>query len=270
MPRTPSPLVIAHRGASACAPENTLAAFRMAIDAGADGVELDVRLSKDGVPVVVHDRDLRRLAHDGRKVADLTAIELGGVDLGSAFNSASPKHQRAELVGLGVPTLIDVLELFAAGKSVVHVEMKIDKKRELRPLVNAVCGVIHDSPVLPRVVLSSFRLSAIAEAKYALPAVRTSALFAPSIMRFIKRRRHMIALARAFGADEISLYRSLVTTKFAKIAREVGKPVNIWTCDNAKWIDRAQKLNLKAVMTNDPAKLLSYRFTKLDNGHLAG
>ncbi|MFL6374303.1 MAG: glycerophosphodiester phosphodiesterase [Pyrinomonadaceae bacterium] len=259
MPATPRPLVIAHRGASAFAPENTLPAFQLALDAGADGVELDVRLSRDGVPVVIHDRNLKRLAGLPDAVADLTTDQLAGIDLGSRFNNARPKRARAEFTGVGVPTLAAVLEMFTQSDAAVHIELKIDRKHELRPLVNAVCAVVHTSPVLSRIVLSSFRLTALSEAKHVLPSVRTSALFAPSIMRFIKRRRHMISLARAFGTNEISPYRSLVTPKLASLAREIGMPINIWTCDNQKWIDRAKKLGITALMTNDPAKLLAHR-----------
>ncbi len=269
MPQRPSQLVIAHRGVSAHAPENTLAAFQMAIEVGADGVELDVRLSKDCIPVVIHDRNLKRLAGRFEMVANLTADELGSIDLGSHFNAVRPKRALSEFVGAGVPTLADVLELFGSWTGVTHIELKIDKKRELQPLVNAVCGVIHNSPALARIVLSSFRLSALSEAKHLLPSVRTSALFAPSIMRFIKRRRHMISLARAFGANEISPYRSLVTPKLAALAREIGMPINIWTCDNVKWVGRARKLGINAVMTNDPAKLVAYRSTLETDGYNA-
>lgn len=269
MPPTKRPLIIAHRGASAHAPENTLSAFQMAIDAGADGGELDVRLSKDGIPVVVHDRNLKRLAGRIEAVSDMTADALSHVDVGSHFNAVHPRRERSEFVGAGIPTLAQVLDLFAPSAGVVHVELKIDKKREVLPLVNAVCRVIHPSPALPRVVLSSFRLTALAEAKHILPSVRTSALFSPSIMRFIKRRRHMISLARAFGANEISPYRSLVTPKFARLTRDIGMPVNIWTSDNAKWIDKARKLGISAVMTNDPAKLLAYRSRLETDGYLA-
>jgi glycerophosphoryl diester phosphodiesterase len=242
-------------------------AFQMAIDAGADGVELDVRLSKDGVPVVVHDRNLKRLAGRPESIADLTAKELARVDIGSHFNATHPKRAQSEFAGVGVPTLAEVLEVFAIAGCFVHVELKIDKKRELKPLVNAVCGAIHSSSILQRIVLSSFRLTALAEAKHLLPSVRTSVLFSPSIMQFVKRRRHMIALARAFGANEISPYCSLVTPKFARLAREIGMPVNVWTCDNVKWVDRARKLGINALMTNDPAKLLSYRSSIKTDGY---
>lgn len=263
--RKPRPLIIAHRGASTRAPENTLAAFQLTMDAGADGVELDVRLSKDGVAIVMHDRNLKRLAGRMDAIADLTADELARVGVGLHFNIKQPKRARPDFDGVGIPTLAEVLELFSAWHGAVHIELKIDKKREVKPLVDGVCGVIHGSPVLPRIVLSSFRLTALSEAKHVLPSVRTSALFAPSIMRFIKRRRHMISLARAFGANEISPYRSLVTPKFARLAGDVGMPVNIWTCDNVKWVDRARKLGINAVMTNDPAAFVAHRERLLES-----
>ncbi|HET6851924.1 MAG TPA: glycerophosphodiester phosphodiesterase family protein, partial [Pyrinomonadaceae bacterium] len=81
-----TPLIIGHRGASAVAPENTIAAFKEAIAVGADGVEFDVRLTRDRVPVVIHDSTLRRTAGLQRRVADLTWAELEQVDVGSWFD----------------------------------------------------------------------------------------------------------------------------------------------------------------------------------------
>jgi glycerophosphoryl diester phosphodiesterase len=233
----PRPLIIAHRGASAEAPENTLAAFRRGIEARADGVEFDVRLSKDGFPVVVHDADLRRVAGSRDKVGDLTAAEL------SSF---------------AVPTLIDVLDLFSS-TGIVHIELKIDKKSEVQPLVEAVVETLRPAQAFARVVVSSFHLPAIAEAKLRLPALRTSALFSPSIMRVLKRRRQMMALARSFDADGISPHRSLVTRKLADLAAQAVMPVTVWTCDNTKWIDRCRMFGIPAMITNDPRRLILAR-----------
>jgi len=83
-----TPLIIGHRGASAVAPENTMAAFREAIAAGCDGIEFDVRLTRDGVPVIIHDSTLRRTAGLAARVADLTWAELEQVDVGSWFARA--------------------------------------------------------------------------------------------------------------------------------------------------------------------------------------
>jgi glycerophosphoryl diester phosphodiesterase len=80
---TNNPLIIAHRGTSLIAPENTLAAFALAIESGADGIELDVRLSRDGVPVVIHDATLQRTGLRSEAVATLSAEHLATVDVGS-------------------------------------------------------------------------------------------------------------------------------------------------------------------------------------------
>ena len=80
-----TPLIIGHRGASADAPENTMAAFREAIAVGADGIEFDVRLTRDGVPVVIHDSTLRRTGGLPQRIAEITQSELATIDVGSWF-----------------------------------------------------------------------------------------------------------------------------------------------------------------------------------------
>ena len=105
-----SPLIIGHRGASALAPENTLAAFARALDDGADGIELDVRLAKDGVPVVIHDATLRRTGLTSGEVAQMTSEQLANVNVGSWFNRAHPTLAREEYEQQRVPTLADVFQ----------------------------------------------------------------------------------------------------------------------------------------------------------------
>src|SRR5262245_20012933 len=104
-----TPLIIAHRGDSIHAPENTLAAIRAAVEAGADGVEFDVRLAKDGVPVVIHDASLKRVAGVDLKVADLTSAELGTIDVGSWFNARRPRRAKPEYSRERVPTMAQVM-----------------------------------------------------------------------------------------------------------------------------------------------------------------
>ena len=116
------PLIIAHRGASAFAPENTLAAFRRAIDDHADGIEFDVRLSKDHIPVVFHDADLRRLANIKNRVADFTAAELGEIDVGSWFNKAFPKRADSRFSDEKIPTFANLLKFLSDYKGSIYVE----------------------------------------------------------------------------------------------------------------------------------------------------
>ncbi len=106
------PLIIGHRGASAIAPENTLAAFTRAIQNGADGIEFDVRLSQDGVPVVIHDATLARTGLIDGVVAELSAEVLGRTDVGSWFGRR-PNADDVDFSGEKLPSLQQVFDLFA-------------------------------------------------------------------------------------------------------------------------------------------------------------
>src|SRR6478672_5367982 len=101
--------IIAHRGASFDAPENTLAAIRLGWDQGADGVEFDVRLSRDGQIVVIHDADTRRVANVDRLVSDQTVDELRQLDVG--------RWKGPQFAGERIPTLAEVLAIVPAGKT---------------------------------------------------------------------------------------------------------------------------------------------------------
>ena len=116
----PRPLVLAHRGGCALGPENTLAAFDRGMAAGADGLELDVRLSADGVPVVHHDLTLDRTTSASGLVADYTADQLKRVDAAHRFESGGTYPFRGQ--GVGVPTLEEVLRRYSNARIVV--EMK--------------------------------------------------------------------------------------------------------------------------------------------------
>jgi glycerophosphoryl diester phosphodiesterase len=140
------PLIIAHRGVSARAPENTLAAFQMAIDAGAEGLEFDVRLAKDGVPVVTHDHDLKRVGSRNERVAALTSDELGKIDVGSWFNHRYPKRAQPEFVNQTVPTLKQVLDLLADFGGLIYIELK-PRQSDFHKLSEAVCNLIKGSGV---------------------------------------------------------------------------------------------------------------------------
>lgn len=252
------PLIIAHRGASAHAPENTLAAFELALDSGADGIEFDVQLAKDGVPVVIHDTTLKRTGGRADRVADLTSNELGKIDVGSWYGGRGGRAAESRLSDQRVATLAAVLDLLKDSRSLIYIELKCDEINFI-PLVTAVCDIIRDSPMLPRMIIKSFRLAAIPEVRCQLPSVQTAALFEPSIMNILRQRKYLIAMAREFGAHQISLHHSLATTKLTGLASQADVPVTIWTTDNPKWIERCRKRSIKALITNDPQKLLAAR-----------
>ena len=252
-----APLIIAHRGASAIAPENTLAAFRRAVEDGAEGIEFDVRLARDGVPVVFHDETLLRLAGSSFPVAELTAEELGKVDVGNWFgkglslNGSEPFREY-------IPTLAQTLEFLSGFPGRIFIELKCGDD-DVQRLATAVCEVVAGSPLRGSVIVKSFRLAVIPQVKMLLPDVKTAALFAPKIMNILRKEKHLVSIAEEFGADELSLHYALATRKLMEKAEKRGLPVNIWTADNPRWVKRGLRLGLSSIITNDPAKLLARR-----------
>lgn len=252
------PLIIAHRGDSANAPENTLAAFRRGVDVGADGVEFDVQLANDGVPVVAHDFDLKRTAGRSERVTEMTSKQLVLMDVGSWFNKKFPSKAFAAYARETVPTLEQVIKLNETTTGPIYIELKCDDSN-YKPLAAAVCEMIRDSPMLPRIIVKSFKLAAIPTVRNLLPEVQTAALFEPSIMTILRKPKYIIAMAHEFGAHHISLHHSLATPKLTALAAEAQMPVTIWTADNPKWIARCRERGIASLITNDPARLLDHR-----------
>ncbi|HEX8160266.1 MAG TPA: glycerophosphodiester phosphodiesterase family protein [Pyrinomonadaceae bacterium] len=250
-----APLVIAHRGASAHAPENTLAAFSRAFGDGADGLEFDVRLARDGVPVVAHDATLKRTAGRKVEIASLSSSALAGIDVGSWFNRRRPARARGEYALERVPTLARVLDEFAPRSRALYVELKC-ARADAPQLAAAVVEVLRARPQAARVsVVESFDLGAVAEVKRLAPGQRTAALFERSLRRRPLTSRQMCARAVSHGADEIALQRTLASRRAVETARAAGLPTVVWTVDHPAWARRALALGLRALITNDPARL---------------
>lgn len=256
------PLIIGHRGASALAPENTLAAFRQAIVDGADGIEFDVRLARDGLAVVIHDATLERTGGLKRRVSSLTAAELQATDVGSWLG----KRRRAkfaasdkDFAGEPVPLLEQVFELFTKHKGRLYLEMKADAGAGME-LAAEVVRLIQQSTVRSLVVVECFNLSLIERVKVLDSSIRTAALFEPKLSQpatFVPR--NLAELAQAAGANEIALHHSLARRRIVDRSLHLNQRVVVWTVDNPAWVTKAQTLNIHALITNNPARLLAAR-----------
>jgi glycerophosphoryl diester phosphodiesterase len=249
------PLIIAHRGASASAPENTLAAFRLAHDEGADGVEFDVRLARDGVPVCIHDFTLTRTARRREQVSALTSRELAETDAGSWFNLKRPRAARPAYAREHVPTLDAALGLLHAWARAVYVELKLEPGEDCAPLVARVVESIRRHGLEDRAVVESFRLEAVAEVKRVAANVLTAALFERSLKRPAPSARRVIERAISCGADELALQRTLARPALVAAARRAGLRTLVWTADHPVWARRALSLGLRAIITNHPARM---------------
>jgi glycerophosphoryl diester phosphodiesterase len=241
------PRVFAHRGGSALAPENTMAAFEAGLAAGADGLELDVRLSRDGVVVVHHDKFLDRTTNLTGAVSQHTADELARADAGYRFSAAGLFPFRGR--GLGVPTLAEVLARFR-GVPVV-VEIKVNTLDAAR----AVVGIVRAAGAVDRVCFGSFGLRVLRAIRRIEPSVATSAA----------REEVRLALYRTWlrwpvGHPAYSGYQvpettgstRVVSPRFVQYAHRAGLAVQVWTVDTADDARRLLGWGVDALITNNP------------------
>jgi glycerophosphoryl diester phosphodiesterase len=224
------PLIIGHRGASADAPENTLAAFALALEQGADGVELDVQLCADGVPVVMHDDTVDRTCDGAGRVSDLTLAEL-------QLLSIAGDHP--------IPTLDDVFALLGR-RALYNVELKALGLSD-GGLAAAVARVIAAHNVADRVLISSFSPFTVHAAQRAMPAGVPVALLR-------ERRATRLAHALLRAAADHPEYR-LVDEALMAWARRRGLRVNVWTLDDPAEARRLIRLGVHGIITNRPGEM---------------
>lgn len=240
------PLVIGHRGASGRLPENTLAAFRGAFEDGADGVELDVRLSADGVPVVVHDASLFRTTGVRGRVRDRTAAELAECLARRARVGAAPGAGET-----GVPTLERALELAAGYGAVVWAELKGGEAA----LGEAVAALLGRRGWRDRVVVLSFDHEALRRIRRIDARVRTAATLAPSIRTPRLGPSRVVEAVERAGAASAALHVALATRRRVDALRERGLGVAVWTVNSRAIARRLDRFGVDAIMTDFPARL---------------
>jgi glycerophosphoryl diester phosphodiesterase len=229
------PLVLAHRGASARAPENTLAAFALAVEQGADGVELDVRRCRSGEPVVIHDADARRTTGAELKVSRASLTELRALDAGA--------WKGEEFRGERIPTLAEVL--VELPRSVVNVELK-SSGGDAR-LAGAVAQVIRGRRAAGRVIVSSFDPRLLAAFRAAAPEVAIGTLFSDE-----PRWRLRELVGRTLSPAAVHPQWTLVNAREVERWRAAGLAVNVWTVDAPEDVTRACELGVTALITNVP------------------
>ncbi len=252
-----SPLIIAHRGDSRNAPENTLTAFRSAIEAGADGLEFDVRITRDGVPVVIHDATLDRTGLRPEKISEISSSQLDEIYVGSWFSTLNIDRSRPEFSMEKLPTLSEVLENFRNYKGLFYIELKSEVTDP--DLAAAVCKIISDSHLLPQIIIKSFDLTLLRIVRTILPKVQTAALFEPTFKILTRSRDRLIKLAIEAGAQQLSIHYFLLSKKLMRAAEQASMPVTVWTVDDPSWAVRHRDFNIKALITNDPNRFLASR-----------
>lgn len=219
--------IYAHRGASGSAPENTLAAFRRALEVGADGIELDLHASSDGIPVIIHDRDLKRTTNGAGNVDEHSLEELKKLDAGQ---------------GEPIPTFAELLELVGDR---THLDVEVKQGGIERGVLEALRGFPD-----VRWAISSFdwgvlkairKLSADAEL-WLLSTFVTDAVF---------------ATAAEIGATAVSLYSASYTPENANRLKNAGLETVVWTVNDVAGAAKARNLGAIGLCTDEPAEIIA-------------
>ena len=235
--------IYAHRGSSGTHPENTIAAFTEAAGLAIHGIEFDVHLTKDGKIVVIHDERIDRTSNGTGFIKDLTLAELQTFDFGSWF---SP-----EFKGQTIPTLHEVLQLFAETTHHLNIELKSDIF-PYEGMVEKVIAIITEMGLDSRVVLSSFDHGAIRIAKQLAPHLETAALFMEVLVE-------PLDYIRSIPADALHLFFPTALRPSIRQVLEAGMTVRTFTVNEEQYTQALQDVGVAAIFTDFPEKMLAYR-----------
>jgi glycerophosphoryl diester phosphodiesterase len=244
---SPRALVFAHRGGSALAPENTLPAFDNGLALGADGLELDVHLSRDGVVVVHHDRLLERTTNLRGPIAQRTADELSRADAGYFFGAGEgfPFRDR----GVGVPTLAQVLARYRDARIII--DLKVDNA----VLARATVDTVRAAGALDRVCLGSFVRRVLRAARASEPAIATSAA-REEVRWALYRSWCRFPLSRVpYGGYQVPEWAGrtrVVSPRFVDAAHRAGLGVQVWTVDGEDDTRRLLGWGVDALISDRP------------------
>lgn len=234
----PRPIIFAHRGACAHAPENTLAAFELALAQQADAIELDVKLSADGQVMVHHDATVDRTTNGHGALKDMSLDELKALDAGSSFSEA--------FKGEKIPTLDEVFETVGK-RTFINVELT-NYTTPRDELVETVCMLVKKHKLQKRILFSSFFASNLSKARSYLPDVPCGLLAFNGLLGIWAR-----SFGFAFGKFE-ALHPALKDMTQQQVARvhRLNRRVHVWTVNDERDMRRLFGWGVDGIFTDDP------------------
>lgn len=227
-----NPTVMAHRGLSADAPENTLYAFSDAISVGADFIELDVQQTRDGVLVVMHDSNLKRTTGVNKDIWDVDYADIQNLDAGSWFD---PAYANAR-----IPTLEETLQ-FVDKRARLNIEIKLTKHGS-DTLEQDVAELITQYQYTDACYVTSFSYSSLKKVKEVNPEIRTGYLMSVAYGQFYSLKY----------ADAFSLNKVFVTSQVVNAAHQQGKQIFAWTVNSMSEVRSLCNLHVDSIITDDP------------------
>lgn len=244
--------VIGHRGNAAHAPENTLESFRQAAALGVDAIELDVRVTRDGVPVVIHDPTLGRTTDRGDAVVNVSLAGLRRADAGARFTPDAGATFPYRGRGLTIPTLREVVD--ATEGIPLLIEVKVP---EAAP---AIVDVLRQANAIGRVVAASMQRAAVRPLRAANVATGAAAMDVLALWSRLLRGRPpgslpyaTLCIPRWYGA------LPLPVAGLARTAKEAGVATHVWTVDEPNIAMKLWRSGVQGIVTNHPATMLRVR-----------
>jgi glycerophosphoryl diester phosphodiesterase len=232
------PLIIAHRGASMFAPENTIAAFQLAAELGADAIELDAKLSSDGHVIIHHDLTVDRTTNGTGRVCKHSLRELKCLDAGSHFNST--------FAGERIPSLLEVFELFG-DKVLINVEMTNYAHPHNR-LPQKIVRLVRDYNLEKRVLLSSFNPIALYKARRLAPEIMMGLLVGKHESKMMRRFLISVTPHDAFHPQNDVLDSATILMMHAR-----GRLIFVWTVNDEERLHLLFQQGVDGVFTDHPS-----------------
>ncbi|WP_174613671.1 glycerophosphodiester phosphodiesterase [Virgibacillus ihumii] len=238
-----STTIIAHRGASRSAPENTMSAFELAYQSGAEGIETDVQLTKDNVPVIMHDERLKRTTNGTGYIKDYTLSQLQQLDAGTWFST--------KFSGETIISLHELLQWLRNKQLYLNIELK-NNKIDYKNLENIVVDMISQFQLQNRTTISTFnpksvrRLSTIAN--------QIDIAFLTS-----KRRKRLVENAKLLGASAVHIKYPLLSNRLIQQCKQENIPVRVYTVNSTNRMQRCFDYGSDGIFTDIPEQALQCR-----------
>lgn len=223
--------ITSHRGNSISAPENTIASIQYAINEMADYAEIDARETEDGVIVVFHDSNLKRITKINKKISDVTYEQIKNLDVGGWFSD--------EFIGERIPTLEEVIQ-YSKGKIKLNIELKTSKKDKY--LEESIVNLIEENDFVDSCVITSFNYQSLRKIKKLNPNIRTGYILSAVYGNFYDLK----------DADFFSIQRNFVTERTVAEIHKRGKEVHVWTVNDKKHIGNLSRIGVDNIITDDP------------------
>jgi len=247
-------LVIAHRGGRSLGPENTIYAFKRAVELGTDVLEMDLQTTRDGTLVILHDREVDRTTNGKGAVDSFTLPEIKKLDAGFRWSPDNSRSFPLRYKGVTIPTLTEVFKAFPDTR--MNIEIKSSQVNTIQNL----CRTIRENGMAEKVMVACFDAGKLGEFRSVCPEVATSAGASEAVIFYWLQWAHLETAyspnAQALQIPEAYRDNRIATRRFLEAAHARNMRVHVWTVNDVESMQRLVDLGVDGIMTDYPDRLL--------------